>query len=134
MAKKSNWTVLEDASLREQLASNVPLATIAESLGKSEDAVYLYCYRHHIALRPRLKNPMMRRLLEIKFGDPDFFKPNKGFFHQTGINQKRWAELSWGYVQPSQEELKRAAVALNFTVEETFKLMEDRQLDLFPEL
>ena len=89
MAKKSNWTVLEDASLREQLASNVPLATIAESLGKSEDAVYLYCYRHHIALRPRLKNPMMRRLLEIKFGDPDFFKPNKGFFHQTGINQKR---------------------------------------------
>ena len=134
MAKKSNWSVLEDASLREQLASNVPLATIAESLGKSEDAVYLYCYRHHIALRPRLKNPMMRRLLEIKFGDPDFFKPNKGFFHQTGINQKRWAELSWGYVQPSQEELKRAAVALNFTVEETFKLMEARQLDLFPEL
>ena len=134
MAKKSNWTVLEDASLREQLAKNVPLATIAESLGKSEDAVYLYCYRHHIALRPRLKNPMMRRLLEIKFGDPDFFKPNKGFFHQTGINQKRWAELSWGYVQPSQDELKRAAVALNFTVEETFKLMEARQLDLFPEL
>ena len=134
MSKKSNGTVLEDASLREQLAKNVPLATIAESLGKSEDAVYLYCYRHHIALRPRLKNPMMRRLLEIKFGDPDFFKPNKGFFHQTGINQKRWAELSWGYVQPSQEELKRAAVALNFTVEETFKLMEARQLDLFPEL
>ena len=133
MAKKSNWTVLEDASLREQLAKNVPLATIAELLGKSEDAVYLYCYRHHIALRPRLKNPMMRRLLEIKFGDPDFFKPNKGFFHQTGINQKRWADLSWGYEQPTQDELKRAAVILNFTVEETFKLMEARQLELFPE-
>ena len=134
MAKKSNWSPSEDQFLREQLAKNVPLNSIAESLKKSEDAVYLYCYRHHIALRPRLKNPMMRRLLEIKFGDPDFFKPNKGFFHQTGINQKRWAELSWGYVQPSQEELKRAAVALNFTVEETFKLMEARQLDLFPEL
>lgn len=133
MAKKSNWTVLEDNKLREQLALNVPLADIAASLGKSEDAVYLYCYRHHIALRPRLKNPMMRRLLEIKFGNPDFFKPGKGFFHQTGINQKRWSELSWGYVQPTQEELKRAAVALNFTVEETFKLMDARQLELFPE-
>ena len=133
MAKKSNWTMSEDALLREQLAKNVSLAEIAESLGKSEDAVYLYCYRHHIALRPRLKNPMMRRLLEVKFGNPDFFKPSKDFFRQTGINQKRWADLSWGYEQPTQDELKRAAVILNFTVEETFKLMEARQLELFPE-
>jgi hypothetical protein len=76
---------------------------------------------------------MMRRLLEIKFGNPDFFHPSKDFFRQTGINQKRWTELAWGYEQPTQDELKRAAVILNFTVEETFKLMEARQLELFPE-
>lgn len=133
MAKKSNWSPSEDQFLREQLAKNVPLNSIAESLKKSEDAVYLYCYRHHIPLKPRLKNPMMRRLLEIKFGNPDFFHPSKDFFRQTGINQKRWTELAWGYEQPTQDELKRAAVILNFTVEETFKLMEARQIELFPE-
>ena len=132
MAKKSNWSPSEDQFLREQLAENVPLNSIAESLNKSEDAVYLYCYRHHIPLKPRLKNPLMRRLLEIKFGNPDFFHPSKDFFRQTGINQKRWTELAWGYEQPTQE-LKRAAVILNLTVEETFKLMEARQLELVPE-
>ena len=133
MPKKSNWSTTEDQFLREQLAKNVPLNSIAVSLKKSEDAVYLYCYRHHIPLKPRKKNPMMRRLLEIKFGNPDFFHPSKDFFRQTGINQKRWTELAWGYEQPTQEELKRAAVILNFSVEETFKLMEARQLELFPE-
>ena len=110
------------------------LDDIALRLGRSVDAVYLYAYRHHIPVKPRLKNPMMRRLLEIKFGNPDFFHPSKDFFRQVGINQKRWTELAWGYVQPSQDELKRAAVILNFSVEETFKLMEARQLDLFSEI
>lgn len=132
MAKKTNWTQYEDSFLREHL-NDMTLSDIALALGRSEDAVYLYCYRHHIAVKPRLKNPMMRRLLEIKFGDPDFFHPSKDFFRQVGINQKRWADLAWGYAQPTQDELKRAAVRLNFTVEETFKLMDARQLDLFSE-
>ena len=133
MSKKSNWSAAEDKFLREQLSEGLSLKSIAASMGRSEDAVYLYCYRHHITLKPVLKNPMMRRLLEIKFGNPDFFHPSKDFFRQTGINQKRWTELAWGYEQPTQDELKRAAVILNFTVEETFKLMEARQLELFPE-
>lgn len=133
MSKKSNWSAAEDKFLREQLSKGLSLKSIAASMGRSEDAVYLYCYRHHITLKPVLKNPMMRRLLEIKFGNPDFFHPSKDFFRQTGINQKRWTELAWGYVQPTQDELKRAATILNFTVEETFKLMDAQQLELFPE-
>ena len=132
MSKKSNWSAAEDKFLREQLSEGLSLKSIAATMGRSEDAVYLYCYRH-ITLKPVLKNPMMRRLLEIKFGNPDFFHPSKDFFRQTGINQKRWTELAWGYVQPTQDELKRAATILNFTVEETFKLMDARQLELFPE-
>lgn len=133
MAKKTNWRHDEDEFLRDNIGS-MTLDDIALRLGRSVDAVYLYCYRHHIPVKPRLKNPMMRRLLEIKFGNPDFFHPSKDFFRQVGINQKRWTELAWGYVQPSQDELKRAAVILNFSVEETFKLMEARQLDLFSEV
>ena len=115
MSKKSNWSAAEDKFLREQLSKGLSLKSIAASMGRSEDAVYLYCYRHHITLKPVLKNPMMRRLLEIKFGNPDFFHPSKDFFRQTGINQKRWTELAWGYVQPTQDELNA------------------RQLELFPE-
>lgn len=73
----------------------------------------------------------MRNLLEIKFGTPEFFRPSKEFFLRVGINQKRWAELSWGYIQPNQDEMMRVAKEFNFTVEETFKLMSTRQLDLF---
>lgn len=131
MGKKANWSPAEDELLRDELEKNTMLKDIASLLGKTEEAVYLYCYRHNIPLRIRLKNPMMRNLLEIKFGTPEFFRPGKEFFLRVGINQKRWAELSWGYIQPTQTEMMRVAKELNFTVEETFKLMDTRQLDLF---
>lgn len=134
MVKKANWSPSEDAILRSELEKKTPLKDIADMLCKTEDAVYLYCYRHNIPLRPRLKNPMMRKLLEIKFGRSELFKPDRGFFERVGINQKRWSELAWGYVQPTQDEMMRVAKELNFTVEETFKLMDSRQLDLFEKL
>lgn len=131
MGKKANWSPAEDRILRDELEKNTLLKDIASLLDKTEEAVYLYCYRHNIPLRIRLKNPMMRNLLEIKFGTPEFFRPSKEFFLRVGINQKRWAELSWGYIQPNQDEMMRVAKEFNFTVEETFKLMSTRQLDLF---
>lgn len=131
MGKKANWSPAEDRILRDELERNTLLKDIASLLDKTEEAVYLYCYRHNIPLRIRLKNPMMRNLLEIKFGTPEFFRPSKEFFLRVGINQKRWAELSWGYIQPTQDEMLRVAKEFNFTVEETFKLMSTRQLDLF---
>lgn len=131
MGKKANWSPAEDKLLRDELEKNTMLKDIASLLGKTEEAVYLYCYRHNIPLRIRLKNPMMRNLLEIKFGTPEFFRPGKEFFLRVGINQKRWAELSWGYIQPTQDEMMRVAKEFRFTVEETFKLMDTRQFDLF---
>lgn len=131
MGKKANWSPAEDRILRDELERNTLPKDIASLLDKTEEAVYLYCYRHNIPLRIRLKNPMMRNLLEIKFGTPEFFRPSKEFFLRVGINQKRWAELSWGYIQPTQDEMMRVAKEFNFTVEETFKLMSTRQLDLF---
>lgn len=131
MGKKANWTPQEDNFLRSNLKEGASLKDIASSLNKTEDAVYLYCYRHNIPLRPRLQRPLMRKLLGIKFGIPEYFHPGKDFFARVGINQKRWSELAWGYVQPTQDELLRVAKELNFTVEEAFELMEARQLDLF---
>lgn len=130
MAKKSNWTEEEDALLRHYVGEKT-LKEIAEMLQKPENAVYLYCYRHNIPLRKRLQKPMMRNLLAIKFGQPEYFSPDKAFFARVRIGQKRWASLSWGYIQPTQDELMRVAKELNFSVEETFQLMDSRQLNLF---
>jgi hypothetical protein len=134
MAKNANWTLSEDKILKYNLEKGAPLREIGIRLHKNERSIRLYCYRHFIPLRPQIKNPMMRRLLEIKFGKPEFFRPTKQFFEATRINQKRWADLQFGYAQPTQEELISTAKELHFSIEETFDLMDARQLDLFPQL
>lgn len=133
MKKDGNWTVEEDKLLREELKKGTPLRVLSIRLRKSQKAVYLYCYRHYIPMRTQVKNPLMQRLLQIKFGDIELFHPNRTFFEKTGINQRRWGDLAFGYCQPSQEELLRVARALNFDVDESFKLFQERQLNLFEE-
>ena len=131
MAKKSNWTTSEDQILRDGLKNGESLAVIADALGKTEEAVYLYCYRHNIPVRKQLNNPIMVKLLTIKFGNPKFFHPTREFYQSVSITQKRWAALSWGYAQPTQDELRRVAKVFNFSADEAFDLMESRQLNLF---
>ena len=132
--KKSNWTQREDTILRDELEKKTPLKTIATMLNRSEEAIYLYCFRHHIHLKEQLKNPLMRKMLIIKFGSPELFKPNREFLLRVGIGQKRWTALAWGYTQPTQDEMMKVAKELKFTVEETFELMEARQLNMFDTL
>lgn len=131
MAKKSNWTTSEDQILRDGIKNGESLAVIADALGKTEEAVYLYCYRHNIPVRKQLDNPIMVKLLTIKFGNPKFFHPTREFYQSVAITQKRWAVLAWGYAQPTQDELRRVAKVFNFSADEAFDLMENRQLNLF---
>lgn len=131
MAKKGNWSISDEQTLRDRLKSGYSLAEIADILGKTEEAVYLYCYRHNIPTSKQLENPIMVKLLAIKFGDPKYFHPTKEFYRSVGISQKRWAHLAWGYAQPTQDELRRVAKSFNFSLDEAFALMEARQLNLF---
>lgn len=66
---------------------------MARVLNRTEMAVYLYAYRHRIALRQTVKNPLMRNLVEIKFGNVEYFHPTKEFYKKTGISQRRWVSL-----------------------------------------
>ena len=132
--KKSNWTQQEDTILREELEKKTSLKQLAIRFNRSEEAIYLYCFRHHIPLKEQLKNPLMRKMLIIKFGSPELFKPNREFLLRVGIGQKRWTALAWGYTQPTQDEMMKVAKELKFTVEETFELMEARQLNMFEAL
>ncbi|MGL4852546.1 MAG: hypothetical protein ACRC3Z_07885 [Phocaeicola sp.] len=129
--KKTNWTPQEDALLRAELDKKNTLKDIAYLLNRSEEAIYLYCFRHHIQLKEQIKNPLMRKMLTIKLGNPDLFKPNREFLLRVGIGQKRWYQLAAGYAQPTQLEMMKVAKELKFTVEEAFELMEARQLEIF---
>lgn len=129
--KTKNWTPDEDRILRQEIARHTPIESIARMLNKTEMALYLYTYRHRIPLRKALKNPMMRKMIEIKFGSVEFFTPTREFYKKANLSQKRWSELVFGYAQPTQDELKRVAKVINFSVDEAFRLMEARQMQLF---
>lgn len=135
MAKQSNrnWTTDEDRILRREIANHRPIASIARLLGKTETAVYLYAYRHRIALKPTIKNPVMRKLIEIKFGSVEYFSPTRDFFKKVYISQKRWAELVFGYAPATTDEISRVAKTLNYSLDEAFKLLDCRPQSLFPD-
>ena len=128
--KTSNWSKVQDKFVRDQVAKSVPMEDIAKQMGKTKNAVHLYCYRHHIFYKQTLENPLMRKLLEVKFSNPDYFKPNKSFFERVKINQRRWSRLVAGYEQPTEDELRRVTIELRFDAEEFFKLLDARQLSL----
>lgn len=74
---------------------------------------------------------MMVRLLEVKFVHPEYFHATRSFLQTVRIGQRRWQSLYWGYEQPTEEEIRRVALALNFNVEEALKLLDARQMNLF---
>ena len=131
--KTTNWSADERKLLLQELAKGTMLDSIAQMLDRSENAVYLYCYRNRIPCRGQhSENSMMRKLLTIKFGCPEYFQPGREFYRRVKISQKRWPSLANGYEQATEEELKRVAKEFNFTIDEMFQLMDARQLDLFP--
>ena len=129
--KKSNWTQQEDKILREELEKKTPLKQLAVRFHRTEEDIYLYRFRHHIPLKEQLKNPLMRKMLIIKFGAPELFKPNRKFLLIVGIGQMKWSVWAWGYTQPTQDEMITVEQELKCSVEYTFECMESRQLNMY---
>lgn len=124
------WSEEDKKTLKENLGKITP-AAIAELIGKSEQAVRLYCYRHRIPLARTLEHPMLVELLRVKFGDPEYFQPTRTFFEKVGISQKRFSKLRQGYAQPTEAELQRLSAEWNLTTPEAIKFFSSRQLNLF---
>lgn len=124
------WSKEDKEFLKLNLGKMTP-AAIGEKLGKTEQAVRLYCYRHRIPLGKTLERPMLVELLRIKFGDPEYFQPTRSFFEKVKISQKRFSQLRQGYAQPTEQELQRLSQEWNMTMNEAIKLMSSRQLNLF---
>lgn len=132
MKTNGNWTEIEKRFLLENVAT-MPIKEIAERIGRSVKAVRLFMFRHGIPMREQTKCPTIPHLLEIKFGNPNWFHPNREFYEQVGITQKRWQDLRMRYAPPTAEELMRISRVLNLNCEEALKLVDSVQLELFPE-
>ncbi len=130
MKTDGNWRREQE----EYLLANVgkmPLGQIADALGKTEEAIRLYLYRHRIPVKPRVKSPTVQKLLDVKFGDSKWFTPTREFYLKVEIGQRRWQELAFGYANPTEAELRRIVRVFNLNEDEWVKLLEASQLKLF---
>ena len=113
MAK--NWTREEESIMERMIIGGEEISSIARYLRKSENAVYLKAYRMKIPLKALCPRPTIRLVMEKKFGDVSIIQVNRNFYEKTGISQKRWPKLLFGYIEPTQDEI--LAVAEYFKIE-----------------
>lgn len=129
MAK--NWNKTEEEVLVRMVKEKSPIEKIAKILDKSENAVYLKAYRLRIPLKEICPRPTMRRILEAKFGDVTIIQVNRSFYERTGISQKRWPKLIFGYEEPTQDEIVAVAKFFKMTYEEWARFLDVIQLNMF---
>lgn len=128
---RKNWNSEEKLRLEELIKKNKSIEQIAAELGRTETSVYLFCYRHNLALQPIVKKNLVKKMFEIRFGDAACFKPNRNFYEKTKIPQKRFQKIFAGYAQASNDELLSISQFINLSREEAFSLFNYRQGELF---
>ena len=135
MAK--NWSRADENLLsnkvKEWSEKGMPLNMeyLSRILKRSEEAIYLKAYRMRLPLRAQCARPTMRRIMESKFGDITLFAANRQFYQATGISQKRWPSLLYGYDEPTQDEIERVAAYLHIDQRDWIRLVGEYQLSLF---
>lgn len=126
MYKDDQISIIKDGQ-----KNNQSLQQIADRLGKSPEAVRVYMYRNGYALKPKVKCPIVEKLIKIKFADASWFRPNRAFYQKCDISQKRFSDLRLGYANPTEKEMKKIASALDVSADDLLKLFDSRQLELF---
>lgn len=135
MAK--NWNEADENLLRRKVqewndkSQQIDMGFLAKRLNRTEEAIYLKAYRMKLPLRPQCARPTMRRIMELKFGDVTLFQANRQFYVATGISQKRWPSLLYGYEEPTQDEIERVANYLHIDQRDWIRFVKDFQMNLF---
>lgn len=132
MSNKGNnkrWTA-EDATYVRQNLGKVSLEDMAVYLERSPMSVRLFILRKRLSPGALVKRNLLMEMLKIKFRHPEDFYPNKAFYNETGIGQRRWWDLYYGRKPITGKEYSAVAEYLGLTVQE---VIESRQLELFEE-
>lgn len=127
MNQQKTWTYQE----REFLLDNIEkmsLPDLAKHFNRSQLAVKCYIIRERIPYREQVKVNLLVELLEVKFGNPRYFKPNRQFYNAVKMSQIRFWKLYRGEVNPTEKEYNTLKAHFNITTE---NIEHNRQLELF---
>lgn len=132
-----NWNATDENFLVRKVkewndtGQPINMEVLARRLKRTEEAIYLKAYRMRLPLRQQCARPTMRRIMELKFGDITLFQANRLFYSSTGISQKRWPALLYGYEEPTQEEIERVANYLRIDQRDWIRFVREYQMKLF---
>lgn len=124
---QSRWTREEKEYVLSQLGKK-SFEEIGREIERSEMAVKLFVHRLRISPHKKVKNNILIKLLEVKFGDPKYFNPTRDFYKEVGMTQVRFWALYKGEEQITEKEYRTIREKLNIDAEAAF---EARQLNIF---
>lgn len=127
--KNKRWTSLEVEYI-QQCLGKISIEDVAAHLKRSPMSVRLFILRKRFSPGPLVKRNLLMEMLKVKFRHPEDFSPNKAFYKETGIGQRRWWDLYYGRKPITGKEYSAVAEYLRLTVQEA---IESRQLELFEE-
>lgn len=125
---RERWTQQEKEFVLSQLGKK-DFEDIGREIGRSGLAIKLFVHRQRLSARQTVKNNILIRLLELKFGKAEYFNPTRGFYREVGITQMRFWSLYKGEAQITEKEYIDIRNHFNIDAEVAF---HSRQLKLFP--
>lgn len=123
----TRWSI-EEKEFVEKNIGKLSFEAIGSQIGRSELAVKLFVHRKRLPVRQTVKNNILIKLLEVKFGNPEYFNPTREFYREVGLTQMRFWSLYKGESQITEKEYKAICEHLQIDVEDAF---EARQLNIF---
>lgn len=131
MNTQKTWTP-QDKQFLEDNIEKMTLPDLAKHFNRSQLAVKCFIIRERLPYRNQVKVNLLIELLELRFGNPRYFKPNREFYRSVQMSQIRFWKLYRGEVNPTEKEYNTLKDHFNITVE---NIEYNRQLELFnPEI
>lgn len=127
MKTQKTWTA-EDKQFLQDNIEKMTLPDLARHFNCSQMAIKCYIIRERIPYRSQVKVNLLIELLEVRFGNPSYFKPNREFYRAVKMSQVRFWKLYRGEENPTEREYKALTKHFNITLE---NIEYNRQTELF---
>lgn len=127
---QSRWTKKEKEYVLSQIGKK-DFEAIGREIGRSALAVKLFVHRQRLSAHQVVKNNILIKLLQVKFGNPEYFNPTREFYRSVGITQMRFWSLYKGESQITEKEYIAIRNHFNIDAEVAF---ESRQLNMFTQV
>lgn len=111
--------------IREHIDDMTP-EDMAQAIGVPVYNLKLFLHQNKIFRKQDGRN-LLLEILTLRFGRPEYFQPNKTFYHDVGIGQRRFWQLYRGEKTMTEREYLNLALHFNVSLADAFEM---RQLSL----